>query len=251
MEEIWKDIVGYEGRYVVSSFGRIKSLSQKHRTSKDVKFLSKECLLSQYQMPNGYMMVNLYKNGKIKRHYVHRLVTEAFIGVNNKMTVNHKDENKTNNNITNLEYLTRGDNIRYSAKIAKEKGRKRNGRVHNAIPVNQYSLDGKFIARYDSANLAAEKVGLKRGLTIIMCCKHERNVSAGYLWRFDGDLDLSCKPIKKPRKVVQLDLDGKIIARFDTIKEASLQTNTNNGHICSCCRGRIKNANGFVWMYEE
>ena len=158
MEEIWKDVVGYEGMYVVSSFGRVKSLPKEYKTPQKVVFLSKERFLSPCQRPNGYLAVNLYKNGKRKPSYVHRLVANAFLGVNNEMTVNHKDENKTNNNIENLEYLTIGDNIRYSAGRHKKE---RVGTSHNSIPVNQYTLDGNFVARYESANLAANNVGLK------------------------------------------------------------------------------------------
>lgn len=248
MEEIWKDVVGYEGMYVVSSFGRVKSLPKECKTPQKVVLLSKERLLSPSQMPNGYLIVNLYKNGKRKSSYVHRLVANAFLGVNNEMTVNHKDENKTNNNIENLEYLTRGDNIRYSAARHKKE---RVGKSHNSIPVNQYTLEGKFVARYKSASLAANNVGLKRHLTILMCCRRERNIAGGYLWRFDGDIDLSHGYITRQRKVVQFDLEGNFIAKFDTIKEAALLTNTNNGHISSCCGGKLKTANGFRWMYEE
>lgn len=249
-EETWKDVVGYEGRYIVSSFGMVKSLPKKHVTPQNVVFFTKERLLHPYQMPNGYLVVNLYNDGKKTQAYVHRIVANAFLGVNNEMTVNHKDENKTNNNIENLEYLTRADNIRYSSEITKKTGRKK-GKVHNSIPVNQYTLDGNFVARYESANLAADNVGLKRDLTILMCCRRERNIAAGYLWRFEEDTDLSYKPIMRTRKVVQLDLNGNFIATFNTIKDASLVTNSNSGHISSCCRGRVKTANGFKWMYEE
>lgn len=247
-EEIWEEAFGFEGLYSVSNLGRVKSLPRKMKMPRGGYYVSKERILKPSKMPNGYLVVNLYEKGSLKRFYVHRLVAYAFWGENKNMTINHKDEDKTNNNIENLEYLTRGDNIRYSAE--RHKG-ERKGKSYNSIPVNQYTTDGRFVARYESANLAAYSVGLKRDLTILMCCRRERNVVAGYLWRFDGDTDMTYRPIMRTRKVVQLDLKGNFISKFDTIKDAAFATGSNCGHISSCCSGRAKTANGFKWVYEK
>lgn len=249
-EEVWKPVVGFEGLYLVSSLGNVKSLPRKIKMPHGGYYWSKEHILKPHTMPNGYLVVGLYDNGSIRRFYVHRLVAYAFLGENKNLTVNHKDENKLNNNILNLEYMTIAENIRYSAKRAKKKN-KLMKTTHNAICVNQYTLNGTFVARYESASKAAQQVGLKRHLTIIMCCRRERNMAAGYLWRFDCDTDLSYNPIMRQRKVVQLDINGNFIARFNSIKEASSNTKSNIGHICSCCNGKQKTANGYKWMYEE
>jgi hypothetical protein len=100
--EIWKDVLGYEGLYVVSSLGRVKSvktgLIRKH-----------------YDEGHGYKRVSLCKNRRYKLKCIHRLVVEAFIGAIPKgLEVNHKDEDKSNNTLDNLEICTRQYNAEYS-----------------------------------------------------------------------------------------------------------------------------------------
>ena len=85
--EIWKDIIGYEGRYQVSNLGRVKSLNYNNT--------NKEKILKPKKENNGYLRVNLSKNGKAKMYSVHRLVAIVYIpNPENKETVNHKNENK-------------------------------------------------------------------------------------------------------------------------------------------------------------
>lgn len=101
MEELWKNIKGYEGLYQISSLGRVKSFYK----NKILKPRVKE---------NNYLIVSLYKEGKDKKFYIHRLVAEAFIpNTDNKEYVNHKDFNKSNNSVENLEWVTRSENFRH------------------------------------------------------------------------------------------------------------------------------------------
>ena len=105
-KEIWKDIKGYEGLYQVSNLGRVKSLPRKNHPKEEFRNLSPDS--------KGYLRVNLFKNNKGKTHKVHRLVAEAFIpNPNNYPQVNHKDENKANNNVDNLEWCTNKYNVNY------------------------------------------------------------------------------------------------------------------------------------------
>lgn len=104
MSEIWKDIEGYEGLYQVSNLGRVKSLDRidcrgQHREPKFMKARPTK---------QGYLRVGLWKNGKVKTVSIHRLVAEAFISKN--FTVNHKDGNKSNNTVDNLEWMTQKEN---------------------------------------------------------------------------------------------------------------------------------------------
>lgn len=112
MDEVWKDIKGYEGLYQVSNLGRVKRLKG--------KYMSKERILKQFPNKHGYLLVSLCKTGKQKSFAVHRLVALQFIPkVKNKPEVNHIDEDKTNNMSSNLEWCTRVENNNYGTRIEK------------------------------------------------------------------------------------------------------------------------------------
>lgn len=101
MEELWKDIKGYEGLYKISNTGKVKSLYKNRILKPRIK-------------ENDYLIVSLYKNKQDKKFYIHRLVAEAFIeNKDKKQFVNHKDFNKSNNCVQNLEWVTRIENFRH------------------------------------------------------------------------------------------------------------------------------------------
>ena len=120
MQETWKDIKGYEGLYQVSNLGKIKSLK------KEVNFYSglykevkkrkyKERIINLKKTNRGYTNITLYKNGIRKHFNVHRLVADTFIlNPNNLSEVNHKDGNKENNSINNLEWVTNMENMQHA-----------------------------------------------------------------------------------------------------------------------------------------
>lgn len=114
--EVWKDIEGYEGLYQVSNMGRVKSLGATNR----VGWHLREKILKQTIEPKGYLKVGLRKNNKIQTVRVHRLVANAFLpNPFNLPQVNHKDENKTNNHVENLEWCTNKYNNNYGSKPKK------------------------------------------------------------------------------------------------------------------------------------
>ena len=116
MEE-WRDIKGYEGIYQVSSLGRIKSLSREIKNGKNTTKKSKERILKPRcnTKRRGYYEIGLYKNNKEKRYKVHRLVAEAFMENNfNKSEVNHKNGNKADNSVENLEWVTSEENKKHA-----------------------------------------------------------------------------------------------------------------------------------------
>lgn len=129
MEE-WKDIKGYENIYQVSNLGRVKRLSYvvknpgPRANGSMLKF--KEHLLKPRKITHGYLSVMLYKNGVPKNYKIHRLVAQAFIpNLLNLPEVNHKDEDKTNNQVENLEWCTHIYNSNYGTRP------KRIGEVHS------------------------------------------------------------------------------------------------------------------------
>lgn len=121
IKEEWRDVVGYEGYYQVSNFGQVRSVDRiiEHHGYKQFwhgKLITKNKY--NYTKPNLYILVSLNRGGVSNIKGVHRLVAEAFIpNPENKEQVNHKDGNKHNNCITNLEWVTRSENISHAWKI--------------------------------------------------------------------------------------------------------------------------------------
>ena len=157
--EIWKDINGYEGLYKVSNLGRVKS---KRKILKPI---------------NGeYLKVGLSKNGVQKTLYIHRLVAETFLGINN-LQVNHKDENKHNNNIDNLEFVTHKENMNYGTKQDRES--KSKTKYH----VNQYDKNGKFIKQWFNLREIALSTEYKKS-NIQHCCLGKTKYAYDYKWEY-------------------------------------------------------------------
>lgn len=121
MEEIWKDVIGYEDKYQISSLGRVKALSRiSKRWHGDV--ILKEKILKPRKNNRGYYEVLLHINGKGENFLIHRLVAKSFV-VNpyGYTEINHKDEDKSNNNASNIEWCTRKYNINYGSRTEKQK----------------------------------------------------------------------------------------------------------------------------------
>ena len=164
--EVWKDIINYEGHYQVSNQGRVKSLKQ-----------GKERILKARKLPSGYLQVDLYKNGEYKHYTVHRLVAKAFIpNPNNLPDVNHKDEDKTNNNLSNIEWCDRKYNSNYGTRIQRivEKQSK---------PVLQYEKSGEFVKEWKSTHDIERNLGYSKG-NISSCCNVKRKSAYGFVWRY-------------------------------------------------------------------
>lgn len=172
MEEIFKDIEGYEGYYQISNLGRVKSLGKGNSNN------SKEKILILGKDGGGYAKTTLYKDGKQKIFKVHRLVAKAFIpNPNNLPCVNHRDENKNNNCVDNLEWCTIEYNNNYGtrkARIAEKESKQ----------VIQLSLDGKTeIAKFPSTNEVQRQLGFLQS-HVSQCCNGKRKTSYGFRWEY-------------------------------------------------------------------
>ena len=115
MKENWKDIKGYEGLYQCSTYGNIRSLDRYVYELSGKKQFRKGQIIVPRKNKNGYLQLTLNKNAKRKMVYVHRIVAETFIeNSNNNLVVNHKDGNKLNNNVDNLEWCSYSENNLHS-----------------------------------------------------------------------------------------------------------------------------------------
>jgi hypothetical protein len=172
MEEIWKNIEGYENLYQVSNIGRVKSLGNGSSNN------SKERFLKSTKNTCGYLFVILYKEGKGKSHKVHRLVAQAFLpNHNNLPQVNHKDEDKTNNRVENLEWCDAKYNNNYGSRT--EKRRK---------PILQFTKNNEFVRRWDSIIEVEKELGFKHS-NISKCCKGKNKSVGGFIWGYADDYE--------------------------------------------------------------
>lgn len=115
MDEIWKPIASTNGNYEISNVGNVRSTNRTIKSKKGFKTY-KGKILRKGRHSAGYFVVNIRENDRIKQKYVHRLVAEAFIGPANSLFINHKDCNKTNNIVANLEYVTHAGNLLHAFK---------------------------------------------------------------------------------------------------------------------------------------
>ena len=185
LNEIWKPIKGYEGLYEVSNFGRIKSLKRlvkSHNKWGECYIIINEKILKTSDNKLGYLFVKLYKNNKTKTYYIHRLVAEHFIhNPNNLPEVNHKDECKSNNIYTNLEWCDRKYNVNQGNRLKKISKKLKNKKEWSK-PVIQYTLDGQFVKEWESIN-EADRNGYNHG-HIAACCRGERKTHKGFIWEY-------------------------------------------------------------------
>ena len=164
-DEIWCSIKGFEGLYEVSDKGRVKSIGY-----------GKERILKPGRNKDGYLLVSLYKNIE-KICYVHRLVAQTFIpNPNNLPQVNHKDENKTNNSVQNLEWCDRKYNVNYGT---------RNQMVSMKLskPILQFTKSGEFVKEWKSATDVQRNLGYSNQ-HISSCCKGKLKSAYNFIWKF-------------------------------------------------------------------
>lgn len=176
--EIWKDIKGYESLYQISNTGKIKSLQRYVCSKNGSKQLIKEKIRKTSITTAGYEYVVLANKGENKTLLVHRLVAETFLpNPFNLKCVNHKDENKHNNNVSNLEWCNYEYNNTY-----KDIHLRRN-KDNTTRKVIQYDLDMNEIKRWDSIIEAANNFNTHSS-NIMKCCIGERNHVNGFKWRY-------------------------------------------------------------------
>lgn len=181
--EFWKDIPGYEGIYQVSNYGRVKSLDRTiEKTNGEVHHLTGKILNINVRKDDGTNLVYLWKNNKGHTFLLHRLVASCFIpNPENKPEINHIDGNRSNNSVTNLEWVTRSENMLHNYRVL---GRVSSGGVKRKMVE---CVETGII--YESLSDAARKNGVSQN-AIGVCVRNiplkngARRVCLGKHWRY-------------------------------------------------------------------
>lgn len=198
MEEIWRDIEGYEGQYQVSNLGRVRSVERQVRKWNGFKTI-RESFLKQKLGKNGYVQVTLCKDGRMKTYLAHRLVAKAFIpNSENKPYIDHINTIKTDNRTDNLRWVTRKENEQNPLSILHrsewQKGGKNGmygkfGKEHNrSIPIVQLTMDGKYIRDWECTRQVERELGFPSN-NICSVLRKRTNSSHGYKWVYKSDYD--------------------------------------------------------------
>ena len=246
MEEIWKDIQGFEGKYQVSNLGRVRSLD---RTIIDkagrVHHTRGMILKDSINKGRGYYRVSLSDGHRNYTHIeVHRLVALHFVpGYKEGLVVNHKNENKTDNRAENLEWCTYQYNLNYSDVIAWKRK-----------PVYQYDMDGNFIAEHKCCADVERMMGVYQGAMTHVMYESKTMLWKGYRWSFEPKTKDEWQHIirtykVRDRQVVQYTDDGKERARYKTVRSAADKMCVSSTAIINCCRGKLIHVRGFRWSY--
>ena len=218
-KEIWKEIQGYEGLYAVSSKGNVRNI----RTGR---------LLGGGYYGNGYPFVILYKaNSKPKQINVHRLVALAFIpNPYNLPYINHKNEIKDDNEVSNLEWCSASYNTNYS--------------IHKRYrKVRQLTKDGKLIRIWESSWQINRETGYDAS-SIIKCCRGKYKQAYGFKWEYADP----SQQHKYNRPVAALTKEGEFVAKYKSAAEASRCLNICVQSIIDCLNGNYKSTHGFMFI---
>lgn len=235
----WKKII-YEGtelNYSISSNGQVRN--------------DKTNYLLQPSSQNGYYSVRLAIKPNEGKHFrVNRLVAQAFIpNPDNKPYVNHIDGNTFNNHVENLEWVTPSENSIH----AYETGLRTANRTRQ---VNQYNLQGKFLMTFESLNEAARQTGTSQP-KITEVCRGRRKSAGEYQWRYYEDNTDDIPAVEQRRnikkRVGQYDLQGNLIAVYESYRQAAQAVNGTPSAISRLCAGTVnlKTHKGFVWKIVD
>lgn len=193
MKEVWQPVKDYEGLYEVSSLGRIRSLNHAVIDSCGKKQHFKGRLLKPCCTSGNYLIVTLHKGSQKKNFLVHRLVASAFVpNPHNYPQINHKDENKHNNKISNLEWCTAhynnfyGSHMRRAIVTRRSNVNWKRSIVKNAEArkktVIQCNMNGQTLKVWPSLSEVEKKLKINRS-NISACCHGRRENAGGYVWK--------------------------------------------------------------------
>lgn len=239
--EEWRDVVGYEGSYMVSNLGRVKSLP-KTKGGNHNQYTSHEKIMKTNLNQGGYVCVNLHKDKKLKRFLVHRLMAESFLPKEDgKDFIDHINGIRNDNRVENIRRCTHYENDTFP--LAIENKREASQKVHTTKEFR--SKRSKIMKEYYSKEENIKKNSDKMKKLLSDKSYRERFLRNKQSDKFINKMRHTrlCKP------VIQFDINGNFIREYHSASEAQRVTNINK--ITACCRGERSHAGGFIWKFKE
>lgn len=195
---------------------------------------------------NGYFSYNLtLPDGSKRRMYAHRLVANAYIPNTdiNKNQINHKDGNKLNNKIENLEWVSQSENQQHAIQ----------NELRKYSHIFCFTPEKQLVAEYKNIAEASKSVKIATSIISQEINKQVKTLSGGFYWSNSPILGKTKDYLNlgKSKIVYQYDIDGKYITSYMSTGIAAKAINGNSGHISECCRGKIKSYKNFIWKYAD
>ena len=247
-EEIWRKHPEYK-EIEVSIFGRVRTLD-KVGSRKNGTYSKKGHVLNQSNSTNGYMQVNIPIDGKRITKRVHRLVAETFIpNPDNLPMVNHKDCNRTNNNVENLEFCTASYNQQYREKFGKSRG----------VPVFAVNLKTLEVSNFQSQAEASRELGIQQS-NISAVIKGRQKQTHGYWFKEDDNNGIKTDKDKLKGIVDGMPFRGGVFAvnlitskvsRFKSHREAGRVFGVSQGNINKVIKGMLKQTGGYWFVNDD
>ena len=257
--EIWKP-TQFEN-YLISNYGRIKRIAHVYYPNVEKKYCYHrtypERIVKLTKDRCGYLQHRFSVNGKLVTKRIHTIAAETFIpNPSNLPFINHKNEDKSDNRVDNLEWCTAKYNSNYGTCQERRAISIKYMRRNRFVDIDQYDTDGNFIRSFTNKGELDDCGYVVK--TVLNCCRHLQETSHGYVWRFKGE------PFSKPhfidtkggtirRKIDCFAIDGTFIRTFETLLDAALFMGGRHKRppISECANGKKKTALGYIWKYKN
>lgn len=237
MDELWRDIPSFEGYYEASTLGRVRSVDRYVNYKNSGLALRKGKILSPKTSNKGYLETTLMKEGKYYYRRIHQLIALTFLpNPNGYKSINHINEIKTDNRVSNLEWCT----DRYNKEVY----------TQSRTTVFQYTLQGKLVKIWHSITRAAESIGMDK-TGIQHCCDGRKlKTFGGYIWSYNSLSNDKIKERASNRRLVQIlqiDSTGNIMHSYKSVIDAAKAVGCNPSAITMACNGLRKTIKGYQW----
>lgn len=192
---------------------------------------------------NGYLTYNITIDGVNKRLYAHRMVAETYIPTNDKkLQVNHKDGNKLNNSIENLEWCTCSENINHAMDTGLNNCRKK---------IYCFNNKKELLCVYESIAKLCELTGYNQSWLTILLQREKKQEYHGLYWSYDDSTNFEIEEIKTGIKkpVGKFTLEGELIEKYESLAAATRINHCDRKRLGECCNRKIKTYRGFIWKY--